>query len=273
MRSVIVSPYTMTRSFGGASLRANKCTGGNKHDPSSHHAPPRAAGSCRECWCLGRPRRADAQHRHGLCPERRLQLAALQGPDGRGADGDRSARRPDEEVPEGIPRPDRHQARHRGHSRAAGTPEGRDRAELGQAVVRRLQLRLPRPEAPVREGRLAAGHLALAQGPADDAGRVRAGRRLQDGHGLRHHVGRPDQRAADPVRLLHGLLQQGAVRQEGRRLPQDDGRDDGRGGQAARSGRRRRGLRRPRRAQRQRRAVDAAACRAGARRRSPIPSR
>ena len=113
-------------------------------------------------------------------------------------------------------------------------PEDGHRAQLGQAVVRRLQHRLSRAEAADREGRLAARHHAWTQGSADDAGRIRVRRRLQ----ARAGTTPPDATARSPacrVSSIYFMLycNKELFAKKGVAVPQDDGRDDGRGGQAA----------------------------------------
>ena len=112
--------------------------------------------------------------------------------------------------------------------RAAAAPEGRDRARLRQAELRRHSRQLSRAEAPVREGRLARRHLRLHEGPEPHRARPRRKRLLGRRPAIRQERQGADALAAVVGRLLHPLLQQGAVPEEGRRGAEDL-RRDGRG--------------------------------------------
>ena len=167
-----------------------------------------------------------------------------------------SARRQSAEEHQGIHRTDRHPGRIRTDPRAAAAPEGRDRTRFGQAELRRHSFELSRAEAAVRKGRLARRHVRLHEGPEPHRTGPRRKRLLGRGPAIRQERQGADAVAAVVGRLLHPLLQQGDVPEEGRRRSQNL-RRDGRGRRKAhrRQGRHVR-LRRARLAQRQHDAVD-----------------
>ena len=170
----------------------------------------------------------------------------------KGPRGDNSA-----EVHQGIHRAHRHQGRVGADPRAAAAPEGRDRARLGQAELRRGASQLSRAEAAVREGRLARRHDA---GFMKDPNLTAPDLVESDfsAAGLQYAKNDKGQMllAAVVGRLLHPLLQQGAVREEGRRGAEDARRDGRRRRKAHRRQGRHLRLCRARPAQRQHDAVD-----------------
>ena len=192
----------------------------------------------------------------GFPAARRGELEEIRRHQARGDPRQGPARRQSAKEHQGIHRSDRHPGRVRADPGAAAAPEGRDRARLRQAELRRHSPQLSRAEAAVREGRLARRHLRLHEGPEPHRARPRRKRFLGRRPAIRQERQGADAVAAMVGRLLHPLLQQGAVPEEGRRRSEDL-RRDGRGRRKAhrRQGRHLR-LRRARPAQRQHDAVD-----------------
>src|SRR5947209_5936788 len=77
---------------------------------------------------------------------------------------DTAARRPAAEIRTGVRRAYRYQGVIGANSRTTAAPEGRDRADLRQAKLRRRPYQLSRPKAAVREGRLARQSFAFHEG-------------------------------------------------------------------------------------------------------------
>ena len=166
------------------------------------------------------------------------------------------ARRQSAEEHQGIYRAHRHPGRVGADPRTAAASEGGDRARFRQTELRRRSPELSRAEAAVRKGRLARRHVRLPEGPEPHGAGPRRKRLLRRRAAIRQKRQGPDAVAAVVGRLLHPLLQQGAVPEEGRRGAEDVRRDGrGRGKAHGRQGRHLR-LRRARLAQRQHDAVD-----------------
>ena len=110
-------------------------------------------------------------------------------------------------------------------------------------------------EAAHREGQVDGGSPPISARCRQDQPRFRLRRFLRRCTPLRDGRGRHLAHAAEPAGFLDGLLEQGAVRRKGPRLPQDHGRDAGDRPQAQRSRQGRLWLRRPRPKERQRASV------------------
>ena len=154
-----------------------------------------------------------------------------------------------------VHRTHRHQGLLRTRPGAAAAPEGGDRADLRPAELRRGAYQLPCAEAAVRQGRLARRLLRLHQGP--DAHRSQPDRRgfQRRRAAIRQERERRASVAAVLGRLLHPLLEQGIVREEGRCLSRNARGHGARRRDADRSEGRHVRLRRTRPAQRQHGAV------------------
>ena len=179
----------------------------NNNEKSSDLAPFRS----------GRHRRRRRAQPDRIPGARRGELEEIRRHQARGDPRQGSARRQPAEEHQGIHRSHRHPGRIRADPGAAAAPEGRDRARFRQAELRRHPPQLSRAEAAVREGRLARRHLRLHEGPEADRARPRRERFLGRRPAIRQERQGPDAVAAVVGRLLHPLLQQGAVPEEGRR--------------------------------------------------------
>ena len=140
--------------FVDVTIAANKPTFRERnHNEKSSDLAPRRSGRHR------RRRRAQPDRLPGA---RRGELEEIRRHQARGDPRQGPARRQPAEVHQGIHRPDRHPGRVRADPGAAAAPEGRDRAGLRQAELRRRAPQLSRAEAAVREGRLARRHHRLS---------------------------------------------------------------------------------------------------------------
>ena len=138
----------------------------------------------------------------------------------------------------------------------AAAAEGRHRAHFGQAELRRHPSQLSRAEAAVRPGRLARRPDRLHERSDHDDARSQGRRFLRRRFEVRPERQGRNAFAAVVGRLLHSVLEQGDLRQEGRRAAEDPRRDGRRRRKAQRSRQRHLWLHRPRPAQRQHGAVD-----------------
>ena len=167
-----------------------------------------------------------------------------------------AARRAVAEIRLRIHRSDRHQGRIRSHSGAAAAAEGGDRTHFRQAELRRHPRQLSRAEAAIRKGRLARRPDRLHEGSEPDRARSQGRRFFRRRPAICPERQGRNAFAALVGRLFHSLLEQGAVREEGRDAAENPGRDGGRRGKAQRPRQRNLRLHRPRPAQRQHDAVD-----------------